>query len=213
MSSDWPSLQILDAADDVARAEYERAFYAAFVRVTSNRLIRTLWAWDEARGRLATRVPYADQRIYIQRDADGAIASAIGVNVAMRQLQSSAFGFSLPTTDAQADTCEFVTFFAVDDDRALAPRLQLFEGVFRDLHAQGLRSAYASTARRPLPIYRRIGGSVVADTRVDGEDRFFLRFSLDRHWMRGRAHRDLKRLVGSPGSPTDAYWMKVTAPP
>ncbi|QJW83790.1 hypothetical protein HK414_06555 [Ramlibacter terrae] len=102
----------------------------------------------------------------------------------MRQLQSAAFGFAVPAAEAAAGACEFVTFFAAGDDRAPAARLRLFEGVFRDLHRRGLRVAYASTAHRPLPIYRRIGGDVVADASIDGEARYFLRFSLERHWMR-----------------------------
>lgn len=176
--------EILDAGDAGAQADYERAFYQAFARVTGNRLIRTLWLWDEARGRLATRVPYGEQRIYVQRDEHGRIVAAIAANLALRQLQSGAFGFDLPPQ--REGCCEFLTFFAVDD-HALAHRLRFWQGCFQDLARQGLRTAYASTATRPLPVYRRIGGEVVADAQIDGEARYFLRFSLERHWMRQRA--------------------------
>ena len=42
------SLERLDLADPEQIAEYERAFYAGFQRARGNRLIRTLWNWDDA---------------------------------------------------------------------------------------------------------------------------------------------------------------------
>jgi len=181
------TFECLDTNDAVQRVVYERAFYAAFARVTGNRLIRALWRWDEAERRLATRIPYEDQVVFVGRDERGHIETVIATNVALRKFQSAAFGFE-PPADV-AGCCEFLTFFTVRDFR-LSVKLRFWEACFAELRQRGLHLAYATTAARLLPIYRRIGGDVLAETAVDGEARYFLSFSLDRHWMRrtGRAH-------------------------
>src|SRR5436189_208493 len=48
----------LDTSSENEREAYERAFYAAFQRAAGNRLIRQLWQWDDASGRLATRFKF-----------------------------------------------------------------------------------------------------------------------------------------------------------
>lgn len=178
------AFECLDTTDEVARAAYEHAFYHAFSRVTGNTLVRSLWAWDDAGQRLATRIPYEDQLIFVGRDAHGRIETVIASNVALKEFQSAAFGFPRPG-DA-AGCCEFLTFFTVHDFR-LAVKLRFWEACFAELRRRGLRTAYATTAARVLPIYRRLGGEVMAETVVDGEARYYLRFSLDRHWMKRKS--------------------------
>ena len=58
-------LQRLDSADPEALAGYERAFYAAFARAKANLLVRRLWHWDDSAGRIRTRIPYADQVVFL----------------------------------------------------------------------------------------------------------------------------------------------------
>jgi len=180
-----PPFELLDPADATAVAGYERSFYAAFAPVTSNRLIRWLWQWDDAGGRLATSIPYADQQIYLQRSAAGGIAAALAVNVALRQVQGAAFGFGLPQTTG---TCEFLTVF-VNADHDLKTRHVFWSACFADLRRRGLHTAYATTARRPLLLYRRLGGDVVDTAVIENEERFFLRFSLARDYIRARTGR------------------------
>lgn len=170
---------ILDAADLDQVGQYERAFHTAFQRARGNRLIRTLWRWDDDQGRLATRIPYDDQIVYLQPARQGGLAAALAVNIAMTDLQAAAFGFApVPALDQGQQICELLTFFAVGDHR-LIQRLRFIAACFSDLHHRGHAIAYATTAARILPVYcRYFGGTQLATTRINGEDRFFLRFVL-----------------------------------
>jgi len=180
-----PPFELLDPADAPAVIAYERSFFSAFAPVTSNRLIRWLWQWDDAGRRLATSIPYADQLVYLQRTATGDIAAALAVNVALREIQGAAFGFGLPEKQG---TCEFLTVF-VNADHDLKTRHIFWAAVFADLRQRGLHTAYATTARRPLVLYRRLGGDVVDTAVIENEERFFLRFALTRDYIRARANR------------------------
>jgi hypothetical protein len=172
---------LLDTSDEAAVAEYERAFYNAFVKVTSNQLIRTLWCWDTESQRLKTHIPYEHQRVYVGRDAQGVIEMAIAANTVLKHYQSSAFGFSPP--NPSTGCCEFLTFFTQGNHR-LAHKLHFWEGCFTDLLKNGYRTGYASSAARLLPVYKRIGGKVLAERQVESEMRYHWTFSLERYWMR-----------------------------
>jgi hypothetical protein len=174
-------VEILDVKDPCSVATYERAFHSSFTGVTGNTLIRDLWIWDDDAQRLAVRIPYDDQVVYVARDADRGIKTALGVNVAMRAKQSATFGFDSGTRTEGC--CELLTYFTTGEHRVGAQRA-FIEACFTDLRGRGLHTAYATTAPRPLPTYRRIGGELVDERRVDGEMRYFLKFSLSRAWMR-----------------------------
>lgn len=181
MTIDAP-VELLDHHDGDAVAAYERVFYDTFARVTGNQLIRWLWQWDDAAGRLATRIPYEDQLVYLQRDCTGAIDAAIAVNTGLSSLQSASYGFALPPGNG---LCEFLVFFA-HAEHNLRTRFAFWSACFADLRRRGLHTGYATTARRPLTFYRRIGGIVEETAMIENEERFFLRFSLDRDYIRGR---------------------------
>lgn len=187
-------LEVLDVTDSSLVGEYERAFYLSFARVTNQRLIRDLWAWNDGAERIAAHLPYDEQVVYVARDADGGVETALGVNVAMRNWQSTAFGFG-----AGVDTdgcCELLTYFTTGEHRVGAQR-EFIEACFTDLRRQGLHTAYATTAPRPLPTYRRIGGEVLDERQIGSETRYFLKFSLHRAWMRQAVrHHSLKALPG-----------------
>lgn len=174
--------RVLDAGDADARRAYERAFFKAFTRASHNRLVRHLWLWDDEAERLATRVPYADQRIYLDQDPNGRLCAALAVNVTLADFQSSAFGFSPPSPVKSC--CELLTFFAVYDLR-LARRLAFIGACFEDLRARGFHTAYATTAPRPLGTYRRYGAEVLASTEIAGEVRHLLRVRLGPRALRG----------------------------
>lgn len=170
--------QMLDCRDQEQVVRYEQAFHTAFQRVRGNRLIRTLWRWEDEEQRLATTIPYADQIVYIQPDGDGGFSAALAVNVAMTTFQSSTFGFQ-PEPAFRDGACELLTFFAISEHR-LANRLRFIGDCFSDLHRRSFSTAYATTAARILPTYRRyFGGTLLAKTEVDGEARYFLRFPLE----------------------------------
>lgn len=164
----------LDTADATAVVLYERAFYDAFRRATANRLVRKLWLWDDEQQRLATRIPYEDQVVYALRDCAGTIVGGIGVNLAMREFQSSAFGFS---PAAWPHAAEILTFFSVirGDVRATT---SLWRCAAAQLRARGCRTALATTAQRPLRSYLRIGWQLIAETEIEAERRYFLRYDL-----------------------------------
>jgi hypothetical protein len=165
----------LNAADPVARAEYERACYAAYERVSGNRLIRKLWRWDDAARRVAARIPYEDQVVYILRDGRGRISRALAVNVGMRELQSAAYGFPPPAPAS----CEFLSYVSGDDHQLLGVH-EMWRESFADLRARGFGAAVATSAAQPLPFYRRAGAEVLAEAEIEGEQRYFLRFDLAR---------------------------------
>ncbi|MFM7103021.1 MAG: hypothetical protein ACKOET_04440 [Verrucomicrobiota bacterium] len=178
-----PVLELVDAGCPDRRAEWERAFYQGFARATSNRLIRTLWLWNEAEARLATRIPYGDQLIYLSRDAGGAINSGVAVNVGMRHFQASAFGFAPAAGGPPA--CEILVAFNL---HGAAPNLHWRDLAFADLHARGYRRAYLTAADRVHRLWRRYGAEVLAETLVDGERRWFLGFALGPSGMAGAAN-------------------------
>lgn len=173
--------QLLDLADVQAIVQYEQAFYRAFSKLTHNQLIRSLWRWDEAQQRLATRIGYEHQRIYVGLDAQNEIAMAIAVNTQLHEYQSSAFGFSAPT--CKQGQCELLAFFALNN-RSLQHTLHFWRGCFKDLSACGYHTGFASSAARLVPVYRRAGGEILAEAVIAGEQRFHWKFALNRQWLR-----------------------------
>ena len=103
--------ELLNPSDPAAVQEYEAAFYQAFAKVTTNRLVQKLWLWDHETGRLKTRVPYQDQLICTLRDQAGRLRSAMAFNVELRQFQAAAYGFAAPP--APLASFEVLTFFAL----------------------------------------------------------------------------------------------------
>ncbi len=169
------SVQRLDPSDATERARYERAFYAAFRRTSANRLVRSLWLWDDERERLAVRVPYEDQRIYVQRADSGDVNAGLAFNLLLRSFQSAAYGFAPP--EPLAGCGEFLTFFSVKP-LCLASLLRLCAGVFEDLRRGGFHTSYGTTAPRVMPLYRRLGAEVLATREINGEFRHFFRLPL-----------------------------------
>jgi len=169
-------LERLDPSATDERAAYERAFYQGFQRATWNRLIRQLWIWDDAAGRLSTRIPYEDQILYAYRDcATREIVLAMGVNVAMRGFQAGAYGFEAPADPVGC--CEFLTVFGCRDFQ-LRTKLRFWRETFADLRARGFHTGYASTAPKVLSFYLRKGGRILREAEINQEMRYFLQFDL-----------------------------------
>jgi hypothetical protein len=183
------SFGLLDPFVSAERELYERTFYAAFERAAGNRLIRQLWIFDDERKRLATRIPYEDQVIYVLRGPAGRIVTALGVNVAMRSFQASAFGFGLP--DDAGGYCELLTMFSVGEYR-LESRYRFISATFGDLYRRGFHTALATTAQRVLRTYVRNGARVIAEKEIQDEMRYFLKFDLARKSLESFAHLENK---------------------
>lgn len=165
------TLEVLDTTDSAQVLEYETAFHDAFVRVTSNRLVHQLWAWDYENRRLATRIPYSDQVVCVWRNGDGALHTAIAFNTAMREFQSSYFGFG-PAGDT-AGCFEVLTFFSTGP-RSIAWLTTLWRECLDLLSSMHLKVGYATTARRPMRLYRIGGWRVLEEKEIEGEMRYFL---------------------------------------
>lgn len=170
-------IEMLDTADPQAVEAYERAFFSAFQRATANRLIRKLWEWDEASRRLATRIPYDEQWVWVLRDGSGAVEGGLAFNTAMRQFQGAAFGFAPPAT-ADGDV-EVLTFFSVAN-RDFRCKLEFWSRCAMHVRARGAHTAWATTAQRPLRSYLRIGWELRGEAEVESERRYFLRYDLNR---------------------------------
>ncbi len=169
--------ELLNPSDPVAVQEYEAAFYQAFARVTSNRLVQKLWLWDHQSARVKTRVRYHEQLICTLRDQAGRLRSAMAFNVGLRQFQASAYGFAAPPTPGSS--FEVLTFFA-SAAQTLAVCANFWSSCLALLNGRGLTTGYATTARRPLSMYRRAGWRVLQETEVESEKRYFLRYEIPR---------------------------------
>ena len=167
------TFELLDSSDPVAVQEYEVAFYRSFCGLTTNRLVQKLWLWDHLTARLKTRIPYADQLICCLRDHAGRLHSAMAFNVELRQFQSSSYGFAAP--QAASGSFEVLTFFAVAT-QTLDVCASFWSSCLDLLGGRGFTTGYATTARRPLPMYRRAGWRVVQEREIESEMRYFLRF-------------------------------------
>jgi hypothetical protein len=168
----------LDLTDPEVCRNYEQAFFTSFERVKSNLLIHSLWLWDFETRRLATRIPYEDQWIFAMRNPDGEVEAALAFNVAMTTFQSLAYDFAPP---AETEGCfEVLTFFN-PADRELGFKFRLWGECLRVLGARGFHTGFATTAPRPLGLYRRIGWKLVQQAEIAGEQRFFLRYSVPEH--------------------------------
>jgi hypothetical protein len=164
----------LNPAEPETRREYESAFHDCFAKVTSNRLVHRIWLWDYAAGRVATLIPYDQQTILGFRNGAGRLDTAMAFNTGMQELQSAAFGFAVP----HGGRCfEILTFFSLSD-RTLQVKLEFWRRCLEELHARGYRDGYATTARRPLAAYRRLGWRVVDESSIEGEQRYFLHYDL-----------------------------------
>ena len=181
----------LDADDPAVRESFERLFYRGFAHVTHNRLIRTLWDWDIPGERLRTRVPYEDQALWGRFTNDRFDAGA-AVNVRLNQLQSGAYGFTMPLElapqAAQGRVCEFMAFFVVDDN-SLSGLFAFWNDVFEALRELGFTHTVGTTAPKILPLYRRIGAIPIDEAVIEGETRYFIHFDLSRtsRWMKREA--------------------------
>jgi hypothetical protein len=187
-----PHTRRLAANDPAVQESFEQLFYRGFAHATHNRLIQTLWEWDVPNRRLRTRIPYTDQAIWARCTGER-FDAAISVNLTLRELQSAAYDFSVPPElapqAAQGRVCELLALFVVEDN-SLAGMFAFWNDVFEALRGEGFTHALATTASRILPLYRRMGALVIAETVIDGQSRHFLHFDLARtsRWVKRESH-------------------------
>lgn len=175
-------LERLDTCSLKNCARYERAFYDAFQRVPENQLVRDLWSWNDRTKRLATRVPYDHQRIYVVRVDRSRISAGLAVNVRLEQFQSAAYGFT-PVT-SEPGQCEFLTYFATPG-QPISVFFRIWRATFQDLQEAGFHTGFGTTAPRVMAYYRRMGAKSIEQKTIDGERRHFFRMPLQRTEMKG----------------------------
>lgn len=178
--------ELLNAADPAMMEEYESAFYHSFARVTTNCLVQKLWLWDHEAGRLKTRVPYQEQLICALRDRAGRLCSAMAFNVELRQFQAASYGFAAP--QARTGSFEVLTFFALSA-QTLRVCANFWSSCLALLSGQGLTTGYATTAQRPLPMYRRAGWRILEEQEIESEKRYFLWYSIPKLGQRDKPAR------------------------
>jgi hypothetical protein len=165
----------LDLTDTAQLTSYESAFYESFVRVENKQLISALWHWDHDARRLATKIPYSDQLIFVVLDDLGRVETGLACNVTLSEFQSSTFGFPPP---ADKDKClEILTFFSVTEP-CLADKIRFWAACLEQMANRGYRTAYATTAPRFLRCYQRAGWRMLEQREISGEWRYFLEFQL-----------------------------------
>lgn len=171
-------LELLNHDNPTEIVEWEKALYAVFIKVPGNRLIRSLWLWDDFNERLAMRIGYSDQRIYCRRNADQILTSGMAINIRMHQFQASAFGFQSPEKEGEANIhCEVLA--AINSERwGLSGAFQFRRAMFSDLYEQGFRWLWATTSDRNYNLYQRMGAELVEEKWIGEERRRLLRFQL-----------------------------------
>lgn len=174
----------VDVTDDGQVGEYERTFYQSYAGLADNKLVRLIWDWDDDRQRTRTKIPYADQVIYSERDADGKLTGAMAVNLNWpAAFQGQAFGFVEPDSlnGPGGRSCEILNVMMIPQRSATAResyRRFVSDFVYRDLYHQGFDIAYSTCVRRLLRPYQRLGARLLGQTTIDGEDRYFLCWPL-----------------------------------
>ncbi len=184
--------ELLDTSNPAAVREYEEAFYHSFSKVSTNRLVRKLWVWDDEAGRLRTRIPYESQLICVSRDQSGSLHSAMAFNVTLRQFQAAAYGFAAPEETAGA--FEVLTFFAVATE-SVRVRADFWARCVALLSACGFYVGYATSAWRPLSMYQRAGWRALEDREIESEKRYFLHYQIPRCERRDDTVRQMLGLL------------------
>lgn len=169
-----PGFEVLDTTDPAAILAYEQAFYRAFSAIRPAGLLRRLWDWDDAAGRIAAPVPYADQVVYVLRDESGQVRRGMAANLALRMVQAERFGFTLPI---QPGHVEMLTFFS-DGPHDLRSVLRFRRACYADLLARGHRVGYGTARRKPVAAYGRFGTEVVEERWIEGEARYLVSFDF-----------------------------------
>ena len=165
----------LDVRDLDVHEEYEKAFYDAFSRVPSNRLVRQLWLWDDEGRRLRIRLAYEDHAIWVSRRASGELHFAIAAHQDPSRAQSAAYGFEIPR---EAGIFEVLTFFN-SGPTDIAEMRSFWRSFLAHMREAGLTRGYATCAARLLLLYKRAGWEVAAETEIAGEARYLLTLRLD----------------------------------
>lgn len=171
------TLERLDPADAASLERFERSFYDAFSHAKTNTLTRQLWHWDDAHQRLRTRVPYADQHLYVRWQDDGSVDTAGAVNWRLTTYQAAQIGFPAPPAELSGH-CEILALFS-HRDADLVGLCSFLREVAASLLQLGFRSADATSSDRLLPVYRHIGGQPLERRTLHGESRTLLRFPLE----------------------------------
>lgn len=184
-------MRSLNLADEFEREQFEKAFYLGFQGSSASPLMRRLWDWDESSERLRSGVPYEDQMIWVWGEGSS-IDLGIAVNFRLALLQSGALGFSLPDGFLkERKVCEFLAFFSNGDHSLVGLHLAWSE-IFSALRGLGYTDAVATCVPKLLPLYRRVGATILDRCSVEGEFRYFLRFEF------ARSARWVARLEGVP---------------
>ena len=170
------TLERLDPADPVALERFERAFHAAFSRAKANRLMRLLYHWDDAAGRVRPHIPYDHQHVYVRWQDDGGVDTAGAINWRLAEYQAARLGFPPPPPDLVGH-CEILVLFSQRDADLVGLRTFLCD-VAATLLQNGFQSADATCTDRLLPVYEHIGGRPLEQRSLAGENRTLLRFPL-----------------------------------
>lgn len=167
-------LRIVDSTDLAALKDYEERFYHAYIHLEKQNLIRKIWDFDDVHKRVKTKIPYSDQIIFNLHENDH-IFGAIAFNVAEREFQYSEYGFRFPSWGNGTRVCEVLTMFSEKNQIDKARWMQ----TCNMMAEQGFTDLLATSAPRPLPLYKRFFQFKVIDSNIiDGEMRYFIHINL-----------------------------------
>lgn len=170
---------VLDHEDAAQVLQYERSFFSAFVRVTSNRLVRRIWLWDHHKERVRTAIPYEDQLIYTWRNRQGDIITSLAVNLHPQKRQYAEFGFQYNGEERAAEIITLYTTPGAEKNTGHKGNINFMKGYcYKDLAERGYEILLATCAARPLKSYLRLGWELLDEAVIDNEARYFLKHPL-----------------------------------
>ena len=176
MNANQYELEIIDILDPDQIQAYEEVLFAAFAPL-DNAFVRQNWDWDFDRKRAKTRMPYADQILYVVRNQERHIVGSFGFNLSRAHQQFTAAGFAVP--DEKENYAEaFNTFLHPTRRISIFRFLEFYRIGVSEMARRNYQALYGICPNHLLKFYFRMGGSVIESRLVHGQQRNFIGVSL-----------------------------------
>lgn len=169
----------VDFSNGQEKEIYEKHFYKAFGKIADQRLIRSLWVWDDQNEQLRLQIPDDRVAMYTWENEDRQNAFYVGGIYERSHSQFINYGFEAPTGTGKY--CEILTLFATDYFDGNLFRLEklfLKEYCYQEARKNGAVCMLATCAPSVLPLYLKWGWVLLDTKSFDQGLRYFLYFQL-----------------------------------
>lgn len=159
--------------------EYERALYREFTRKNPHNWLCRNYLLIEG-DRYRSPIPYSAQSIY-GINQKSKLISAVAINFDTdNQMQFEAVGFNLELELTNCNYCEVLTFFIGQDKHHNYFKIieHLKQVVITDLKARNIAFGLANCTKNLLPLYLRMGWSVVDRKMLENKTKYLIKFEI-----------------------------------